>query len=65
MTPYRPSKISQSRPPLSSSNICNKTRNIISNISSATYCLSCGRPYSSSEYVQDNVPMLQIGDELP
>ena len=65
MTPYKPSKISQSRPPLSSSNICNKTRNIITNLSSATYCLSCGRPYSSSEYVQDNVPMLQIGAELP
>ena len=65
MTPYKPSKISQNRPMLSSSNICHKTRNIINNLSSATYCLSCGRPYSSSEYVQEHVSMLQIGSESP
>jgi phosphatidylinositol 4-kinase len=65
MTPYKPSKISQNRPPISTINICNKTRNTINNLSSATYCLSCGRPYSSSEYVQDHVSMLQIGLESP
>lgn len=65
MTPYKPSKISQNRPSFSQSNVCHKTRNIINNLSSATYCLSCGRPYSSSEYVQEYVSMLQIGAESP
>jgi phosphatidylinositol 4-kinase len=62
--PFKPSKIvHESLPPLSTSNICGKTKSIINNLSSAIYCKSCGRPYSSSEYVSETTTMLQLGAE--
>lgn len=61
--PFKPIKNIQSKPSLSASNICGKTKNIINNIASATYCRSCGRPFSSSDYVQELTTLLQIGIE--
>ena len=62
--PFKPSKIvHESLPPLSTSNICVKTKSVISNLSSAIYCKSCGRPYSSSEYVSETTTLLQLGAE--
>lgn len=62
IVPFKPSKFIQSRPPRSASTICVRTKQQL-NSGSALYCKSCGRGYSSSEFVQDVSTMLQIGQE--
>jgi hypothetical protein len=63
VAPYKPCKEKQARPAPSFDRICAKTRNTIASLASATICKVCGRAYSSSEYVQETSPFLQIGQE--
>jgi hypothetical protein len=63
VTPYKPCKVKQSRPTHTFNRICAKTRNTIASLASATICKACGRAYSSSEFVQELSPFLQIGQE--
>lgn len=59
--PFKPSKILLNRPQISTSTFCPKSKNFLS--TSSVYCKSCGRGFSSSEYVNDFSTMLQLGVE--
>jgi hypothetical protein len=59
--PFKPSKILLNRPQISASTLCPKSKNALS--PSSVYCKSCGRGFSSSEYVNDFSTMLQLGVE--
>ena len=59
--PFKPSKILLSRPQISRSTLCSKTRTVLTN--AAVFCRSCGRGFCAAEYVNDFSTMLQIGAE--
>ena len=59
--PFKPSKILLSRPQISRSTLCSKTRTVLT--SAAVFCRSCGRGFCAPEYVNDISTMLQIGAE--
>lgn len=61
--PFKPCKIIQERPRPSPVALCHRTKNPIAHMSSATFCKSCGRAYSSSEYVSDLSTISQLGQE--
>jgi hypothetical protein len=60
--PFKPSKILQNRPQKSTSNICAKTKTVLTT-TNAVFCQSCGRGFSSAEFVNESSTMLQIGIE--
>ena len=60
---FKPLKVIQSRPKSNTtSKICSKTKTVLQP-NSTCYCRTCGRSYSSNEYVSDMSTMLQIGAE--
>lgn len=61
--PFKPTKILQNRPPMSTKYICAMTKMKLSK-SSAIHCRSCGRCFSSSEFVSETTSLLQIGVEF-
>eukprot|EP01035_Chromulina_nebulosa_P041643 gene41643-56365_t len=62
VSPFKPSKILQTRHALRGNQYCPKTKTVLSS-TSAAFCYSCGRGFSSYEYVSEQTTLLQIGQE--
>lgn len=60
VAPFKPSKIIQNRPQVITNMLCPVTHQPVSG---GTACRSCGRCFSSSDYVAEAVTMLQLGSE--
>ena len=59
--PFKPSKILLNRPQVLLNVHCPRSRNVLT--SSQIFCRSCGRRFSSGEYVNEHSTMLQLGME--
>ena len=59
--PFKPSKILLNRPQVLLNVHCPRSRNVLT--SSLIFCRSCGRRFSSGEYVNEHSTMLQLGME--
>lgn len=61
VSPFKPSKIIQNRPPLFSNLLCPVTHGTVG--SYGTLCRCCGRQFSSGDYVAEHATLLQLGSE--
>lgn len=61
VAPFKPSKIIQNRPPQANNHHCPISREPLNGY--GTLCRSCGRTYSSSDFVQESLTLLQLGSE--
>lgn len=61
VAPFKPSKILQNRPTPVLNPVCPRSHQVLG--TGAMLCNSCGRGFSSSEYIQEKSTILQIGSE--
>jgi hypothetical protein len=61
VSPFKPSKIIQNRPPSLGNHTCPKSQHTLTSYS--PQCRSCGRGFYSNEFLQESTVLLQLGSE--
>lgn len=63
VVPFKPSKMIIDRPPKVNNTICPVAKTSLTGLSNISYCYVCGKGFSLPDFVQESIPILQLGVE--